>query len=121
MIDSSAFVLAAPGRLEAILCVLVVALPIGLMIGAVVLRAAVSLFNKFAGTSEVEETGESSDLVPEPSMLKAVGILLIIGVANFMIGLILSVVASGFGLNQAGPEGLSLRNQIILNLFFREF
>jgi len=116
VIDSSAFVLAAPGRLEALLCVLVVAIPIGLMIGAVVLRAAVSLFNKFAGTSEVDETGESFGLVPEPSMLKAVGILLITGVANFMIGLILSVLASVVGLLQAGPEGLNPGNQIILNL-----
>jgi len=53
MSDSSLFVLAAPGGLEVLLCVIVVAVPIGLVIGAVILRAAVSLFNKFAGKSEV--------------------------------------------------------------------
>jgi len=49
-------------------------------------------------------------------MLKAIGIVLVTGVANYIIGLILSVIASGVGLLQAGPDGLTPGNQIILNL-----
>ena len=49
MFDSSMLVLGAANPVAVMLCLLVVVLPIGLLIGAVILRASVSLFNKFAG------------------------------------------------------------------------
>ncbi len=98
------------------LCALIVALPIGLLIGAVILRAAISLFHKIAGTAE-----GSPDMVPEPSMLKAMGILLITGVANFIIGAILGVLGAATGLIQAGPDEARNGLNLILNLISLPF
>ncbi len=102
--------------LGGILCVLVVVLPIALLIGAVILRAAISLFHKFAGTAE-----GSPEAVPEPSMLKAMGILLITAVANMMIGGILGAVGAATGLIQAGPDEAKAGFDLTLNLISLPF
>lgn len=101
----------AIGFLGGFLCALVIIIPIALLIGAVILRAAISMFNKFAGTGE-----EGQDLVPEPSMLKAMGILLIAGVANAIIGAILGAIGAATGLIQAGEGGAKAGFDLTLNL-----
>lgn len=106
----------AIGFLGGFLCALVIIIPIALLIGAVILRAAISMFNKFAGTGE-----EGQDLVPEPSMLKAMGILLITGVANAIIGAILGAIGAATGLIQAGEGGAKAGFDLTLNLISLPF
>ena len=89
MLNSTTFVLGAPDPFVGILCVLFIALPIGLAIGAVILRAAISLFNKFAGFGD-----DHPDKVPEPTMMKAMGIVLITGVANWIVGSVIGAVGA---------------------------
>ena len=90
------------------LCVLVVGLLIGTLIGAIILRAAVSLFNKMAGGAD------SEGAVPEPEFGKAMGITfvttLVNMVAGFMIGLVIGGAAAAGG---AGVEGAALVAQLV--------
>ncbi|KAA0134289.1 hypothetical protein FYZ48_22170 [Gimesia chilikensis] len=86
MLNATSLVLAAAEPLLAFFCVLFVAVPIGLAIGAVILRAAISLFNKFAGFGE-----DHLSRVPEPEMLKAMGIVFITGLVNWVVGFIIGL------------------------------
>ncbi len=90
MLDSSVLVLGAPNPFLGIICVVFVLLPIGLAIGAVILRAAISMFNKFAGYGD-----ENPNQVPEPSMGKAMAIVLITGVANWIVGALIGSIGAG--------------------------
>ncbi|QDT96014.1 hypothetical protein [Gimesia aquarii] len=108
----------AIGFLGGFLCAIVIILPIALLIGAVILRAAISMFNKLAGKGSGEE---GQDLVPEPSMLKAMGILLITGVANAIIGAILGAIGAATGLIQAGEGGAKAGFDLTLNLISLPF
>ncbi len=111
MFDSSMLVLGAANPLAVILCLLVIVLPISLLIGAVILRASVSLFNNFAGFDE-----DSSDRVPEPSMLNGMGILLLATIANGIVGFMFGAIAGAAGLIQVGPDGVAPAGQLLLNL-----
>ncbi|MCA9021844.1 MAG: hypothetical protein KDA74_16965 [Planctomycetaceae bacterium] len=111
MFDSSMLVLGAANPLAALLCVVVVMLPIGLLIGAVILRASSSLFNKFASFDE-----DSPYRVPEPSMMNAMGILLLSTIANGIVGFMIRAIAGATGLIQVGPEGVDRGGEMILNL-----
>ncbi len=71
----------------AIVIAAAIAIPIVLLLSAVLLRAAVSLYNRFAGGSE------SPRGIAVPSMGKAVGIVLVIGVVNWVIGLGVELIA----------------------------
>jgi hypothetical protein len=81
----------------AMVCSLLVGLALGTLIGAIILRAAVSLYNKIFG-------GSSLSGVPEPDFGKAMGITflttLIQLVVRFLLGIAGSAVAQG-----AGPNG----------------
>ena len=65
----------------AILIVAAIGIPIALLIGAVLIRAAVSLYNRFVGGSE------SPRAVAVPSLQKGVGIVLVIALGNWAISL----------------------------------
>jgi hypothetical protein len=161
----------AIGALGSMVCVLLIAIPIGLLIGAVILRAACALYNKIAGASppgrkerfpynpydeEQPATAAGSsgiqerpgqgyggiqerpdkdygdfqepdrDLgirravgVPEPELLKAMGIVLAIGVANFVanfcIGLALGGAAAPLG-QLGGGRGVDPMAALLANL-----
>lgn len=111
MLDSSMLVLGASNPLAVLLCLLVVVLPISLLIGAVILRASVSLFNKFAGFEE-----DSHYRVPEPTMLHAMGMLLLITIANGIVGFMFGAIAGTSGLVQVGPQGVDPAGKLLLNL-----
>ncbi|WP_417381300.1 hypothetical protein [Gimesia sp.] len=111
MLDSSMLVLGASNPLAVLLCLLVVVLPISLLIGAVILRASVSLFNKFAGFEE-----DSYYRVPEPTMLHAMGMLLLITIANGIVGFMFGAIAGTSGLVQVGPQGVDPAGKLLLNL-----
>ncbi|MCA9006755.1 MAG: hypothetical protein KDA70_15885 [Planctomycetaceae bacterium] len=85
MLDSSMLVLGAANPLAGILCLLFVGLPIGALIGAVILRAAVSMFNSLAGV----------DLVPEPTMTKAFGMMIMVAISNLVIRFMASIILAG--------------------------
>jgi hypothetical protein len=82
------------GFLLGMLLVLVIALPVGLLIGAVLLRAGISLYNKFAGGLD------SPSAVPEPPLLKSMGIVLLIGIVNWVTGVVIGF-ALGTGVGAA--------------------
>ncbi|HCO27144.1 MAG: hypothetical protein CME31_20440 [Gimesia sp.] len=111
MFDSSMLVLGAANPVAVMLCLLVVVLPIGLLIGAVILRASVSLFNKFAGFDE-----DSRYRVPEPSMLNGMGMLLLSTIANAIFGFLIGAIGGATGMIQVGPEGVDRGGEMLLNL-----
>jgi hypothetical protein len=97
----------------AVCCVFLFAIPIGLLIGAAILRGAVSLANKCLPKQPARENDGWGDdvrswddydrprapaLIPEPSMGKAMGIVFVI----FIIGIIISIpINIAFGLGAA--------------------
>jgi hypothetical protein len=89
------------GALGAFLCVMVFALPLGTVIGAVFLRAACALYNKQAGGKGLP------DSVPEPLLGKAMGITfvttLVNGIAGFVIGLLVGAGGAAAGSGERGP------------------
>jgi hypothetical protein len=86
--------------LAGMLCFMGVALVIGTLIGAIILRAACSLFNKFAG-------GESaSGAVPEPSMGSAMAITFVTTLVNMAVGFVLGLALQGAGPNQAASQAI---------------
>lgn len=82
-----------------------VALAVGVLIGAVIFRAAVSLTNKFLG---------STGAVPEPPFNRAVVIVLITTIVN-MIGSFVAGVAAGAGAAaaDAGESSAKIAAQLI--------
>lgn len=109
-----------------LLCVLLVALPIGLLVGAVILRAAVSLANKVVGGSPDQEAEDDYDwdsdeddpptrrtrpggAVPVPGLGRAVLIVFAAGLANVLVGIVVGLAfgaarAAGGGFNGPGPR-----------------
>lgn len=69
------------------LLLIAIGIAIVLLIGAVLLRAAVSLYNRLVGGSE------SPRAVAVPSLLKAIGIVLLIGVVNGAVGTAVGQIA----------------------------
>jgi hypothetical protein len=78
------------GAIGALICVLVAMVAIATVVGAVILRAAVSLFNKLAGGAN------SPHRVPEPNFGKAMLITFVTILANQSIGIGL-LLATGLG------------------------
>ena len=68
-----------------LLCALVIGVPVGTLIGAVCLRAAVALYNKLAGGAS------SPDSVPQPTLGKAMWIILAILLAQVIVGSLLGL------------------------------
>jgi len=92
------------GLLIGLLCVLLVALPIGALISAVILRAACSIFNKLAG---------SEKSVPEPGFGKALGITAATLVVNVLVGIVIGLV---FGAGAVAAGANPAQTQILVNL-----
>jgi hypothetical protein len=108
------------GAIAGILCVVLVALPLGLLIGAVILRAAVSFANKclpqprsrydddYDDWDDYDDRPRSrrrssSKAIPEPSMGQAMGIVFV----NFIVGFVVSIpinIAMGAGVAGAGGD-----------------
>jgi hypothetical protein len=89
---------------------------IGTVVGAVFLRAAISLYNKLVGGPG------SPSIVPEPDFGKAMGITfvtsLVNGVVAFLIGMVMGAGAAGAGVQPGG--GLNLVAQgiaFVVSLF----
>jgi len=85
-----------------VLIVLAVILAVATLVGAIILRAAVSLYNTMAGGAN------STAAVPEPPMGKAMGITfvttLVNGVAGFIVGLVIGGAAAATGARGSGVE-----------------
>ncbi|QDT29324.1 hypothetical protein [Gimesia panareensis] len=113
MLDSTTLVLGAPDPLMLVLVVFVIVVPIGLLIGAVILRAAISLFNKFAGYGD-----ENPNQVPEPSMGKAMGIVFVTAFVNWILGLVIGVVGAAFLRSVSAPWNALIPSLISLPFSF---
>ncbi|WP_417384993.1 hypothetical protein [Gimesia sp.] len=111
MLDSSMLVLGDANPVAALLCVVVFVLPIALLIGAVILRTSVSLFNNLASFDEA-----SPYRVPEPGMLNAMGILLLSTIADVIVGFLIGAIIGATGLIPIGPEGIDPRMELLFNL-----
>ena len=83
---------------------LIVGLGIGTMIGAVILRAAISMYNSLAGGVD------SPSSVPEPSFGESMGIVFVTYLVNMGAGLALGFAMGAGGM--AGP-GDELKVQLI--------
>jgi hypothetical protein len=83
------------GALAGIICAGIGVIVVGTLLGAVILRAACSLFNKMASRENA---------VPEPGFGKALGIVVVNVIASAVvglpIGLIVGLVGQGSGLDQ---------------------
>ncbi|MDY3562957.1 hypothetical protein R5W23_004440 [Gemmata sp. JC673] len=93
--------------LVAVLCVAGVMLPVALWIGSVILRAAIGLTNKVVGGSTPDLTyydepegyrryrQDPSELaIPMPSTGKAMGILLVVGLVDFVVRVAIGMAAA---------------------------
>ena len=90
---------------EGLVCVVlgaVVGLVIGLVIAAVLLRAAVSFFNKLAGGPNAPEA------VPEPGFGKAMGISFVTGLVNYGVGFVLEQVGLAIKTHPLAVQAVSL-------------
>lgn len=103
------------------LCVLVVAVPVLLLIGATILRAAVSLVNKVLGGRSPTDLdyydavgdyrqaryprneSHAGFLIPQPSVGRAMAIVLCVGVVNFVVNVGLAV-AVGVSAPTGAPD-----------------
>jgi hypothetical protein len=109
--------------LGALLCVLLFAIPLGLLIGAAILRGAIGLANKVVGSASTRSSYDFDDddeddwddvprrrrkhrraspAIPEPPILTAMGIILVIGIVNFLAGIPIRMM---FGLDPVGRDG----------------
>ena len=114
------------------LCVLLVVVPITLWIGSFILRAAISLTNKILGgapPSELdyynipsghgryhyEPTGRA---IPMPSTGRAMGILLLIGVVDFVVrcGILIAAGAGSAIGARSGNGGMSAQMATLISL-----
>ena len=96
----------------AILMIAAIVIPIVLLVGAVLLRAAVALHNRFVGGSE------SPRAVAVPSLQKAVGIVLVIGLFNGAVSSGVEQIASLMGADwlagtELATDGSSMSVQLI--------
>jgi hypothetical protein len=109
---------AVENAIGAVICVLIFALPIGLLIGAVILRGGVSFANKCLPKGSDHDDGDWDDEdddrpvrrrakagIPEPGLGKAMGIVFV----NFIVGTIVSIPISlvmgvGLGNMNGGKE-----------------
>jgi hypothetical protein len=91
-----------------LLCALAIGLALGTLIGAVLLRAAVALYNKMAG-------GASSPFgVPEPVFGKAMWISFDICVAQLVVGLFIGVLTgTGATVPRADEKGVNVDGLLI--------
>jgi hypothetical protein len=71
------------------LLIVVAIFAVAVLIGAMLLRAAISLYNSLAGVQRTREA------VPEPSLGKAVGITLVVFLANAAAGFVLGLLLGG--------------------------
>ncbi len=94
----------AAGLLVGVICVFLIAVPIGALIAAVILRAACSIFNKLAGPEKA---------VPEPGFGKALGIAAATLVVNVLVGIVIGVV---FGAGAVAAGASPAQTQILVNL-----
>jgi len=83
-------------------------LVIGTLIGAVLIRASVWLYNKFTGGPE------SPSAVPSPDFGKACGIALATTGANFVVNLIMGMMMGGAAAaGGASPQGTQIVAQLV--------
>jgi len=91
-----------------LLCALVIGLPIGTLIGAVILRAAIALYNKMAGGAS------SPSGVPMPAFGKAMWISFAICFAQIVVGfLIAGLTGPGLTAPGAGEKEANVVGEII--------
>ncbi len=87
--------------------VVLLALLVALVIPAMILRAAVSLYNKLAGGAG------SPGAVPQPSLLKAIGIVFLTWLVNIVVGFTVgAVVGVGLAAGGASPREAALVAQL---------
>lgn len=118
----------------AVICVLVFALPLGLLIGAVILRGGVSFANKCLPQPRSRDWDDEEDdydwerparrgrsrsatAIPEPALGKAMGIVFV----QFIIGFIISipinlVMGAGAGAQPVGGRGAVDTAQLLASL-----
>lgn len=113
MLNWSAFMLAALNRQEAFLWIVALGPFCSLVIGALLLQLSVGLNNRFIIKTETEE---GQELIPRPSLLKGMGILILSAVVHLMIAWVLNAISIGDGLFQEGSHTFFSGNQIPLNL-----
>ena len=90
----------------AFLCVIVAAIALGTLIGAVLLRAACALYNKLAGGPK------SPSSVPEPPLGKAMGIALVTTIVNAVVGFVLGLLVAA-GMAGAGERRTVITTQLL--------
>lgn len=107
-------------------CVVLVALPIGLLIGAVILRAAVHFANKVLPRPVERDYDEwddydrprraSASAIPDPALGKAMGIVFVRFIVGFVVGAVIGFVmgvgAVGMGGGRPDP-GLQVLSTLI--------
>jgi hypothetical protein len=98
----------AGAALGLFLCFLVFGVLLGLLIGAVILRAACALYNAMAG-------GKGSPYrVPEPGLGQAMGIVFVTALINFVVSFVLGLaVGAGAEATGTGAQGPALLFQLI--------
>jgi hypothetical protein len=93
------------GAMAGVLCAAGGILIVGTLIGAVILRAACSLFNKMAGQDRA---------VPEPSFGKALGITVVSMIANMAVGFMVGIVIGGGGAAAgANPQHVQIISTLV--------
>jgi uncharacterized membrane protein len=92
------------GAIAGIICAGVAAFVVCLLVGAVILRAACSLYNKLAGPDK---------RVSEPGFGKAMGIMVVTLIVNVVVGGLLGLLLAGGGA-AAGADQRSL--QLLVNV-----
>lgn len=91
-----------------VLCAMMFVLLLGTVVGAVILRAAVSLCNKFLGADD------SDGGVPEPSFGKAIGITFVTTLVNFVAGFMIGLVIGGAAaVGGADPQAGGIVAQLV--------
>src|SRR5689334_14451286 len=92
------------GAIAGVICAAVAAFAVCLLIGAVILRAACSLYNRMVAQDK---------RVPEPAFGKALGIMAVTLVVNIVVGAVLGLMLAGAGA-AAGAGERSM--QLLVNL-----
>jgi hypothetical protein len=91
-----------------VLCVLLAAIALGTLIGAVFLRAACALYNKFAGGKR------SPSSVPEPPLGKAMAITFLTALVNTVVGVMIGLLIRGSDTAAgAGESGAAITEQLL--------
>jgi hypothetical protein len=91
-----------------LLCALVIVVAVGTLIGAVVLRAAVALYNKLAGGAS------SPGSVPEPAFGKAMWITFATSLAQMVVGVLIGLVT---GAGETGPGARGQGVDVVAQVF----